>query len=344
MSYLNLFLESCKGKSIIIFGASTAGKDAPNYLLSKGISVSYYVDNDQSKFDTLLNGYEVKNPTSLLQEDNPTILITSSFVLEIKSQLLSYGIEKVFALPGLGNIGKIHKLYDSSFIKDNRFKIEQLKNIVFDDKSKITVDAIINNRLFGDFKVFENIFENDIFFPSDIFDLAKIRVFVDIGAFYGDTLLTYKNKVKNDFEMIYAFEPDPFSFKELLKYKSNKTTLINKGIFNDNKRLSFTLDDIQTKADLNGKHTIDVIRLDDFDFDYVPEYIKIHVQGLEKEAIEGATETISASNAIVSVVLNQKPCDLWEIPLYIKRVFPSSKIFIRHHSKSIVNTVCYFYL
>src|SRR5262249_2595507 len=48
----------------------------------------------------------------------------------------------------------------------------------------------------------------DMYFPRDLFSLSPDEVFVDCGAFDGDSLRSFSDRVNGRFRRIYAFEPD----------------------------------------------------------------------------------------------------------------------------------------
>ena len=61
----------------------------------------------------------------------------------------------------------------------------------------------------------------------------------------------------------------------------------------------------------------------------------------ELNALEGAKDTIKKYRPKLAICLYHKPQDLWEIPLFIKSIDSNYKIFIRHHTDLLNETVCY---
>ena len=51
--------------------------------------------------------------------------------------------------------------------------------------------------------------------------------------------------------------------------------------------------------------------------------------------------TIIRNKPKLAICVYHKPCDLWEIPLLIKSIVPEYKIYLRHYSGSILESVCY---
>ena len=65
------------------------------------------------------------------------------------------------------------------------------------------------------------------------------------------------------------------------------------------------------------------------------------IEGFELNALEGAKDTIKKYRPKLAICLYHKPQDLWEIPLFIKSIDSNYKIFIRHHTDLLNETVCY---
>ncbi len=78
-----------------------------------GITPSYYIDNDNSKWDTFINGVKICNPQRVI-DDNCNILIASYYIEEMIGQLQSMGIvdDRIFVYPQLSY------LYVQQFMSD----------------------------------------------------------------------------------------------------------------------------------------------------------------------------------------------------------------------------------
>jgi len=75
--------------------------------------------------------------------------------------------------------------------------------------------------------------------------------------------------------------------------------------------------------------------------DCVPTYIKLDIEGAEKAALEGAVKTISRHAPKLAVCVYHKPADLWELPLYIREIYPAGKMYLRSHGENGFETVLY---
>lgn len=139
--------------------------------------------------------------------ENDVIIITSSYVQEIKAQLQSFGLKKIYAYHDLNHIGRM-------FTKEEVDKLDHMKTYLADDKSRMVVDKIIEKRQRGN-SDFSDIYEPNQYFVEDIVSIDENIVFVDGGAYIGDTVEALVEKSGNRFKKVYAFEPDITNYRKL---------------------------------------------------------------------------------------------------------------------------------
>jgi hypothetical protein len=70
-------------------------------------------------------------------------------------------------------------------------------------------------------------------------------------------------------------------------------------------------------------------------------YIKMDIEGAETKALFGAKRIIQQHKPRLAICLYHNPEDYFNIPLLIKEFVPEYKIYMRHHYKSFLETVCY---
>jgi hypothetical protein len=86
------------GKKLIVFGTNNEYHKCKKDWLDKN-RVSFFIDNDKKKWDTVLDGLLIKNPDSLKNEDpnDIVVLIAHQYIFEAENQLLSLGINNYYS-------------------------------------------------------------------------------------------------------------------------------------------------------------------------------------------------------------------------------------------------------
>jgi hypothetical protein len=70
-------------------------------------------------------------------------------------------------------------------------------------------------------------------------------------------------------------------------------------------------------------------------------FIKMDIEGAELVALKGAKQTIKKYKPKLAVCVYHKPLDIVEIPLYLKKLVPEYKLFLRHYSDFGFDTIRY---
>ena len=182
----------------------------------------------------------------------------------------------------------------------------------------------------------------------DVIPFTQDEVFVDAGFYNGDTTLAFIDKVNDKYKHIYAFEPDKENYNSGLKNTKHlkDVALLNKGIYNTNTTLSFKSGEAGiSQIKENGNSFIHTTTLDYF-FDKIknkPSFIKMDIEGAEKQAIEGAKETIKNHLPKLAIAVYHQPADLYEITKQIHELNPHYNFKLGQYYGSISETILYAY-
>lgn len=320
------------------------------------IKIDFLSDNDQTKWGkTFHHDLKCISPKELEKyKDDIAILITTQHYKKIYQQLLAKGFKKIFAVTEyrLLNDAYFKNKNNLQMIKDNVLKV---MDILEDERSKDIMFTLIKN--WFDFDVdavgYEGIFTNDQYYPADIIQLSGHESFVDVGAYNGDTALDFIKKTNNQFDSIFAFELDKKNFQEmestvdkLAAPVKSKIKLYNFGLLDEEKEVYYetggsgmqsTFINVINEASDYGK----TVRLSDVIKNEKVTFIKMDIEGSEPQALSGAEEIIRKQKPKLAICVYHKPEHLWEVPLYIKKIMPEYKIYIRHHTPLEYETVCY---
>lgn len=91
-------IENFKGKSVLLFGAGSCGLKSIEEFEKIGARIEGFIDNNRSKRGEKIGEYTIYSPEDIKNFDNVNIMITSTFVDEIKLQLSDMGISNVYTV------------------------------------------------------------------------------------------------------------------------------------------------------------------------------------------------------------------------------------------------------
>ncbi len=256
-------------------------------------------------------------------------------------------------------------------------KIKQAHDAYYDTKSKelyiMKLAVFASNMHFYLFKEFMLLFSEPIhkfgmlnyegtpedyfYFNNDVLTLSPNEIYVDVGAFDGDTIETFVQACSNkgvNYRHIYGFEPDPVCFKRLEKNIVNyaNVSIHQIGLWSESKTLKFvpSVEAIHDQAakiidDGAGSVEIKVSSLDDFLDGQEVTFIKMDPSGdIINEVIVGATYTISEYKPKLALGIYHSLEEFVDIPITLKNLCPDYKLFLRHNTYHLCDTDLYAYV
>lgn len=337
---------------VILYGAGFALFWYVNYLKKHDIHISYIVDSDTNKQGKKYQDIPIVSWEYCIQNvdlKNVDIIITAPRFTEEILQVIEPYItkERVFSFEC--------ELYDSfitdidqyrKFLLDHWNDIVSLYNNLGDDKSRVTLDAVLRGRISANQEYFKSVMEADQYYVDDIFTLSKEEVVVELGSNDGQTLKAFLEKVNGQFKHFYCFEPDKTCIEKLkaIIASISNIILVEKGAWNKTETLFFYSDAEHGASKMcdqkTASYSIEVAAVDDVIDDSVT-FIKMDIEGAELMALEGAKEIIKRNKPKLAVCIYHKNEDIIDIPKYISSLVPEYKFYIRHHNWGGTETVLY---
>ena len=160
---------------------------------------------------------------------------------------------------------------------------------------------------------------------KNIFEVKEDATIFDIGAWKGDTAYFFSKKCSNK-TRIYAFEPDDYAFQILEKikekYKLNNVITKNILLSNAEKEIDF-ISMIENTPTIN-KNAITIDKFVEENNIEKIDYIKMDVEGAEKNILEGSIKTIKKFKPSLAIAIYHGGKlfmeDFYNIPIFIKNV------------------------
>lgn len=186
-------------------------------------------------------------------------------------------------------------------------------------------------------------------FEQQYFDLSGLpheekEVFVDAGCFDGLSVRGFLKWSGGKYESIMAFEPDKKCYEQCRDQLKDvdKLVLVDKGVWSSREVLSFHATGASDSAvSCDGEVQIETVQLDEVLGDRKVTFLKMDIEGAEKEALTGAGKIIKECRPKLAISIYHKPEDIWELPELILDICPDYKFYMRHYSLRDAETVLY---
>jgi FkbM family methyltransferase len=236
--------------------------------------------------------------------------------------------------------------WSEEFVANSHDKIEQTKSWMSDEKSVRALEAFMKQKQTCCYsKAYDT---TPQYFDSDIIHYGKEEVFIDCGAYHGETSLEFIKNLKkhgiDSFSRIIAFEPDEKNakvLKENLRDYKNVEVHIT-GVSNENGILSFSSGkETASKFVDDGDIKVPVEAIDALDVSEKITFIKMDIEGAELDALHGAANAICINRPKLAICVYHKKEDLITIPQYIKKLNPDYKLYFRNYNFAGTEAVLY---
>ena len=130
-------------------------------------------------------------------------------------------------------------------------------------------------------------------------------------------------------DVLLETQPDVY---ELLDLQLGRCRLCPEGIWAQTAQLPFAARGGRMSAlEQEGKKEVLVTCLDDLVGEAPLTYIKMDVEGVEKEALDGGARVIRRCRPKMLLAGYHHDDDLWEIPLEVWNLVPEYRIYLRRH-------------
>ncbi|QLF94158.1 FkbM family methyltransferase [Pseudomonas sp. ABC1] len=228
----------------------------------------------------------------------------------------------------------------------NRKRFEAIYEKLEDEESKDLFERLVNFRLTQDLQFLEGLRDKqDQQYFEDFLALKQAgETFLDVGSFDGFTSLEFARRCPQ-YAGILAFEPEPENYAVCRQAFSGlrQAEVFPFGLSDTAETLSMDVAGSGSAISNTGSTSIRVERLDDMLPAHIhPTLIKIDTEGAELQALNGARKTIRTHAPRLAVSVYHRAGDFWKIPEEILSISSSYKVYLRHYTESIYETVMFF--
>lgn len=361
----NLALLS-KNKKIVIWGFA---KGKIQEVMKKYNNLECIIDTDSELWGMTFESLEVYSPTHFyaLSPETHVVLIVSG-TGNFYSVTRAIKMVDNFSVFYFNTISDKFYNYFSNQLYENLEKINESIKMLSDDDSKKIYREVIHRRIMGATGEFASLKRSDspqYIFPPMFKNLSNDEVFLDCGAYVGDSAEKFIKAFGDSVKKIYSFECFEDNILKLqevgnkLKKNGWKGDLIIApyAVSDQNEQMVFNdvgmpemgyLPETRLTVEYSKKLTpvntlkVEARKLDDF----VPQdekitLIKMDIEGSEYAALKGAERIIRTYEPRLAISIYHNPSDYWRILELIHSFSENYKFAVRHHQKNNLDTVLY---
>jgi FkbM family methyltransferase len=345
LSELYSDLRALPARPTAIFGASSCGRSVLEALRASDIEPTVFLDNRASG---PFEGKPVHPPQEWRLLGVEAIAIGSMYGREMHSQLERLGFDGPVLDLSARHLPRWEHHFSSALIEAHACAIAEARALLSDDSSRAVLDRMLGYR--------RSLSPNALppqtrqYWHPEV-GLGPNEAVLDCGAFDGADSIAFAEAIAPG-GMVHAFEPEPANLARL-DHAIARCPLAERvrswplAVWNRRETLRFTsggehMD--QSRIAAAGEVAIQAVPIDELvGGGEIPRvhFIKMDIEGAEREALEGACRTLLSQRPKLAICCYHRPDDLWEIPRLIARLMPGCRLWMAHHSQNLYETVCY---
>lgn len=237
-----------------------------------------------------------------------------------------------------------------SFLKENVKELKKFYTSLSDYRSKKTFYAIVNNWYNYDLKNLGEVIEKYFphYFDLDIIPICKNEVFVDLGAYTGDTIEEFINTYGDEsYKKIYAYEITDDSMHALKEnlYSYSRIIYAKKAVMDFVGNGSIIAHEISTSSNqvLNEEEGDLLITTLDEDIKEKITILKMDIEGSEIHALKGSEKHLIEDHPTLIISIYHGYDDFLRIWKYINSLEIHYKYYLRYYGGPIFPTEIVLY-
>jgi FkbM family methyltransferase len=337
-----------------LFGAGALGRWTLAKLRATGVEPAAFVDNNQAHWGKKVDGLGVMSIADAVREfgRNVPFVVTIYHSTAVRRQLGEMGL-RAFPFPVLA-FRFPDALVPHCCVDRPAKMVRHTPGIRAgfllwaDEASREEYVAQVRYRMTFD-DVSPGLPAAETYFPEELVVPSPEEVFVDCGAYDGDSVREFIRRRGETFGRIIALEPDPANIARLQASLSdyprtirNRVEAIAVAAGSQKGTARFDATGTVTSAlGSAGSLEVDIAPLDDILRGRSVSYIKMDIEGGEPEALAGARQILQEDEPVLAICLYHRQEDLWQIPLQIRAINPRYHLFLRRYCDDCWEEICY---
>ena len=309
-------------RSIIIYGTGDGASVLISHLENTKIKIDDVAASDEFARDQIFMGHRVLKISEALKKF-PDALIVVAFgsdkpdvIQKIKELNSKYDLI-IAEIPLFGDF------FDENTYKKDIEKIDFCRKLFADKQSVLLFDSMLRYKLynrFDDLMEFTEKREKSL----EVLNLNNNMIYADVGAYRGETLY--------DFKKVYAFEPAEKNFihlREYIKNRDGKVTIIQKAVTQNNDEAYLSQNNGRGAKISDTGIKVETISLNEYFADKKVDFIKMDIEGQEKQALIGADKILNRDRPALLISAYHYTDDFYKIPILINKIYKDVKIYLR---------------
>ena len=327
-------------KPLVLYGMGNGADKILDWCEENQVKVQGVFASDEFVRGQQFRGFTVERFDALKERLGEELLVVIAFASErpeVLQRFAELDAEQEVVAPHLP-LFKEEETVSSAWLQRHETELQAAYDLLADDRSREVFSATLNYKLSGKIKY---LFACETQRVEDIRELlapAQDEVYLDLGAYNGDTIRELGELTDWRWRELVAVEPDRRNCRKLrvlaeeLAERGLPVEVYEAGIWSEQGELGFSDSGGRQSTFIGAeKKTVPVTTIDALAEGREVSLIKMDVEGAELQALAGGRETLQKFAPKLFVAAYHYDVDLFRLPLLLQKIVPHYKIYLRKH-------------
>ena len=318
---------------VVLYGTGNAADRIIDQLEQRGIPIAGIFASDGFVRDRTFHGIPVisYDEAKARFAKMTVVLCFGSHLPQVIDRFAAIDREQELYAPDLPVTGE--GLFTEAYAQSCRAKMEKVRSLLADEKSRQVWDDIMEYRLTGRLAPLLRCATPD----EENWKLVCIgpdETYLDLGAYTGDTVQLFCS-FTDSWQQIVAVEPESRNFRKLCRSAETLSdcTCLQLAVSDGPGRLPLSKG--LGRGGAGGKGKITLVEADSIDnivkndCRKPPTLIKFDLEGEEGRVLRGGAQVLRQYRPKLILAAYHRIDDLWELPLQVLAINPSYRVYLR---------------
>ncbi len=319
---------------IALYGMGNGTDMVMEKLYEIGVTASEVFASDEFVRGHSFRGYKVIKYSDVCEKYADFVIVVCFAVHDeaMLKKIKSMSEEHTLFAPNVPIVND--GIFTREFIEENDAAFERAYRLLADDFSRQSFIDVLNFKVSGKVEYLFKCQKDKMQIYSEYLKLTSNEIFMDLGAYDGDTVREFLTATCGEYDEILAVEADEKNYKKLAEKTKDikKIRTYNLAAWDKKETLFFEKKKGRnSKLSSSGKVEVQADSVDNILKGKKITVLKMDIEGSEEKVLCGAAETIKTHKPKLYVCAYHRNDDMFRLPLKINELCPEYKIHFCHH-------------
>jgi len=341
-------------EGLFLYGAGHFGRVAADALAHCGIVPKAFIDRDPTKEGSECSGIPIIGLDTVHSDQvgKSLVVVTVYNCVAVLADLRRRGIDAITyaqlaAVLG-GPLTPYCGIQNPAVLWEHESAVRAAMALWADEKSRLEYFAQLRwSHDLDPMSLPTPGSPRDTYFEPSLVRFGSDEVFIDCGAFDGDSVSAFKQRCPH-YKALVALEPDPRNRAHFVRrfggeaaMHAESISVLPYAVSDRHETVMFDVTGTAGSAMAASGLQVEAAPLDDIVAEMKPTFIKMDIEGAEPKALAGTANIMRYLKPQLAVCLYHDRRHLWQIPLQIAQAQPEYRLHLRRYADECWELICY---